>query len=926
MAKKSKKRPSRHERDQAGCMWSLLNIFDSRPVRSSQKLILDRKRGSKRLDGAAYSNINLESSDDPCIIDKENNDASQNGSLTINTSKLSVKALMDEEMCGRQDKGERGSVAVKALMDEEMRGEQGSGEHGSTASEDAKPTDGDDKGSAKKNCPGITRKMSLDLETDGFVEPGDVAQRPNHRKHKSCTSVDLNEMVEELCGQIQQKYVRNSKHSEEGGVAIKPIGGSSVVENRLAEAAKVLLKHFADGKSSTNERKIQPSKELTDALAILNTNKDLFLKLLRDPKSPLVKHIQSLPEFQVQEGKLKPLTGSALLEQDTVAAKHSYFWRRFVGQERNSLQKKDTPVDLSRIVVLKPGPLSSKNSDVGNTRSSLPESPKSSRDKDQTEKASPFFTFAEFKRKFKLAMKKEALAEQPNLATRDKKVVGEAISMGSPSRDHFFIERIPNSAVNLRKVDKSGKLKDGKTQLEQEPGLTPEERVSNIYFEAKKHLAEIVGNSIVDVDTHGRKVPKSLGKILSYSGFSSPTICSPRIEADIKLSACAERTSSDTQDINVKLPDQVKQDSLIDNKPIFEKEVPVVESLISDGPPRESDVDKPCHKSEVPSSEDIMEAVGAVSQKESEFFEISVENCSLPDITTDQIDGPRCSVENSHSSSVEHNTSVGDEHSSYHDSATPNCSVSGKTEDLDSMSDVTSRPSPVSVLEPIFREVDICPVGIKQFTAIEPIRPRQIKFDAEVLAPIERVPSNKAGVDYDKYTFQFVQDVVEMSGLTWNELLNRTLFSDHVINPSLIDEVDFLPDLLCCDFNLLFDLINEVVIELCWLKFSCMLSLAAPIGQLNFKEKDVFTEVWRVVDWYLKLESPPLTLEQLLANDLEKRDIWADLRPDCENIGIQIQEAILDEIVDEIISSYVSTGLDTEISILQLVEDVAETN
>lgn len=74
-----------------------------------------------------------------------------------------------------------------------------------------------------------------------------------------------------------------------GELGIKPIGDSSVVENQLVEAAKVLVKHFTDGKRGIKERKIQPSKELMDALEILDTNEELFLKLLRDPNSQLVK-------------------------------------------------------------------------------------------------------------------------------------------------------------------------------------------------------------------------------------------------------------------------------------------------------------------------------------------------------------------------------------------------------------------------------------------------------------------------------------------------------------------------------------------------------------------------------------------------------------------------------------------------------------
>ncbi|KAH9604117.1 hypothetical protein KSS87_010457 [Heliosperma pusillum] len=900
MAKKSKKRVGRHDKDQAGCMWSLMNIFDFRHVRSSQKLLLDRKRGSKRLDGAVLANIELESLSDSCHICNESKETVQNETSPIDTSKMSVKELMEEEMCGEQDKEQEGTIS----------------------SECEKLNVVDDKHPIKKNRRWIRSKMSLDLEADGFVVAGDLVevQRPIHKKHKSCSSVDLNEVVEELCSQIQQK---------DSEVFVKQVGDSPVVEKQLAEAAKVLVKHFTNGKSGTSERKIQPSKELTEALQMLNSNKEVFLKLLQDPNSQLVKHLQNLQDIHVEEGKFKVLTGSDLLEQDIGTAKQSnFFWRSFKGPERNSSRKSDTtPVDLSRIVLLKPGPLSSKNSDVAASNcSSLPESPKSIKEKDEIQKPSFPFTFAEFMRKLKHVMRKEqrAMSHQPsdmqsNLGNRDPKVGGEPIAMASPSRDHFFIERIPRSSVSFRNMDKTGKVKDGKIQIENEQGLTPEQRVSNIYTEARRHLAEIVGNNDVDVDTHGRKVPRSLGRILSYTGYNSPTICSPRPCVD-------EKSSSDMQQINDTHPNQLKQDPenepcVPSEKPVFEEEIPIMESC-TNGLPHQSDVDIPTHKSELPAPEEI------TRELEGNLLEVSVESCSLQDIIkTEHVDCCVCSEENSHAARsdqvaqwlltfldvvfVLQYTSEEYEHSSCPDSSTLNCSFSGKMDDLDAISDATSRPSPISVLEPLFNEDDISPPGMKNFTAIEP---RQIKFeeDISISAPIGRVPSSISSVDYDKYTLEFVKDVVQMSGLTWDELLRRSFFSDHFINPSLIDEVDFLPDNLPCDFNLLFEIINEVVIEICWLNCGCMLSLARPFVQLSPKGQPIFNEVWKGVSWYLAFEGPTRTLDQIIGKDFANLVVWGDSRLDCENIGIQIQEAILDELVEDTISHFFLGSLEEQ--------------
>lgn len=51
MAKRSQRRSLRNEKDQAGCIWGLINIFDFRHGRSTRKLLADRRRGNLQAAG-----------------------------------------------------------------------------------------------------------------------------------------------------------------------------------------------------------------------------------------------------------------------------------------------------------------------------------------------------------------------------------------------------------------------------------------------------------------------------------------------------------------------------------------------------------------------------------------------------------------------------------------------------------------------------------------------------------------------------------------------------------------------------------------------------------------------------------------------------------------------------------------------------------
>jgi len=508
---------------------------------------------------------------------------------TTDASKMSVKELMEEEMFGDQDKKKCANIA----------------------NGDTKQTATGDEGHVKKNHGPMRGK--IDLDADDFVAAGDlVADKPSHQKNKPSGSVDLNVMVEELCTRIHQKDVSHFKPGEDGQLATQQAEDPSIIEGKLCEATKVLVNHFTDEKSFNKDARIQSSQELVDALHILNSNKEAFLKLLKDPNSSLTKNIQSLQDIQVEKGKFKVLTDSDILEHNSGYAKQqNFFWRRFNVLERNSTKKNETSEDLNRIVVLKPGALGSRNLDMAVTCGSLPESHRGVGHKCQIERVPTLFSFAEFKRKLKHVMRIEhhgvirnglsrQVPKDKVMTNRDKKA-GEAVAMASPSRDHFFIERLPKPSLGPKKV------KDGKPHLEHHAALPLEPKVLNIYVEAKKHLAEIVGNGDVDVDSHGKQVPKPLGRILSFSGYSSPTICSPRTDGGMRLSLDGEcqivddKTHLAMKQTNPSLLGRVRQESedgpcIAAEKPFHEPEAPVLEPQFSEELPCESE---PPHEAEI---------------------------------------------------------------------------------------------------------------------------------------------------------------------------------------------------------------------------------------------------------------------------------------------------------------------------------------
>ncbi|GMH22468.1 hypothetical protein Nepgr_024311 [Nepenthes gracilis] len=766
-------------------------------------------------------------------------------------------------------------------MEEEMIGEQDQKDQ--ATSMEGKSKHG---GHARRNRRQVSRK-SFDIgDADLCAAEGLVSQNCTHPKHKSANSFDLSVIMEKLYSQIDQTNIHFSTYNHDIELLTQSNPDFSVIEQNMEEALKVCVSHFTDEKSFTKDGKIQPSKELLDALSILKSNKEVFPKLLQDPDSPLVKHMPKLWDFQVEKDR----NSKKFVEEDLGNTKQeSFFWRKFKGLERSLLKKNENSQDLDRIVVLKPGLPGSLNMDLP-TSSSLLQSPNNSGNNGQIEKASSNFSFTMFRRRLKSAMSKEQLK-----LTEIDNAVGENGGIPSPSRNHFFIERIPRLSV----FTKSG------------GSFTPERRVSNIYIEAKKHIAEVIGGSDVDANLLSRKVPKSLGRILSFPEYSSP-ISSPRKDRNhiitmsrTGLSPCNEILAANEsachqgQEINA-WPPGVCQDVLNDLNcgngvgKIFHS---AGDDMISD----EKNIN--AVDVEVISSSDT-----SVHAKGNNLH-ICSEPCSLLMVGDEKDDDTLQNFEEKEESTSSELKKMGEnELSSSPTGFRSDCLCSKRVEDLDGTIDKADQPSPISVLELIFREDDISPPGIKSYPTAKLIppweigfkAPREIGFKEQKSSLSDSVACIGTCVDEKKLIFDFVKAVVQISGLTWDELFQRFLLSDHILDPSLFNEVEFLQDQLCDDPRLLFDLIDEVLLEICWHNFGCFLLLEKPFVLPVLKGKDVFVELWDVFDWYLQLPGPH-TLDKVLAKDNLKSQAWMNLQIDRQNIGIAMEEAILEELMEDTI-------------------------
>ncbi|KAJ9180722.1 hypothetical protein P3X46_008934 [Hevea brasiliensis] len=167
----------------------------------------------------------------------------------------------------------------------------------------------------------------------------------------------------------------------------------------------------------------------------------------------------------------------------------------------------------------------------------------------------------------------------------------------------------------------------------------------------------------------------------------------------------------------------------------------------------------------------------------------------------------------------------------------------------------------------------------------------------------------------EKAEFDYVRDILEISGFSGTELLGTWHSNNQPMDPCLFEEMEedcMVLDPECpgnvegyrCDHLLLFDLINEVLMEIyakSYTYYPRPLSALShirpmPVGQ------HVLEEVWANISWYLSsIPEADQLLDHIVSGDLAKSDGWMNLQFDSECAGLEVEDLIFDDLLEEII-------------------------
>ncbi|KAL6293615.1 hypothetical protein ACE6H2_001757 [Prunus campanulata] len=503
-----------------------------------------------------------------------------------------------------------------------------------------------------------TRKKSRDMDTHNLnasenLESGCSCNQNREQKTKSNFGIDV--IREEVSCQIHQKYINCVNHDVNGEAPAKSNYKHSDSEELCVAIKEFMNQMFPDGKHLTEDQKIHHYRELMDALEVISSDEELFLKLLRDTNSLLPKYVQNLQDAQIEKDEeSKSFAESKLSEQKLgdlkqseklVICKHHYFsGERSSLREKNPMKANEKSEASKRIVILKPGPPGLQNSETENSPS--PESHYIARNKGTTERVGSHFFLSEIKRKLKNAMGKQQHGastvgilngyERQSLEDSDRGVGNEKVG-SSPGKEHFYIERIakPPSGIKI------GKVKESEIHLEHE----------NHGILDQRYNISPCGSSGRDME----------------HGFVTARM---RLSAYDKVWKANENTWSPKQEKNVSPLGQVAPNleslpSVSDSNPDYKVQPPNSIPSISDNLIHDNEVEE-TH----PTMVDEMNPEGDMEIKK-ENEENPVQSSSLASLSS--------------SSTTKH------------------------FEDLESAINIAERPSPVSVLEPLFIDDDISP-------------------------------------------------------------------------------------------------------------------------------------------------------------------------------------------------------------------------
>uniref|UniRef100_A0A0A9CUD4 DUF3741 domain-containing protein n=1 Tax=Arundo donax TaxID=35708 RepID=A0A0A9CUD4_ARUDO len=363
-----------------------------------------------------------------------------------------------------------------------------------------------------------SEENELELALADFL--GQIHRYHDEWPHKNCKN--KSELCAELKFLIQKKL--NELNNPPCNLAYEQISQSEDKET-------------ADGKYLCSSREAQP-KKFRDALEMLSSDTELFLKILQKPNSHILENIQRHQNRQIGT-KLEPANAPENTDsvddtkspnQHELAAKtHGkesrtiFFWKKERSNRRHTAEGTNSSQPANKIVILKPNPRKRIDPTAGTSSTQAPEL-------SATENS--IFSIKEVRRRFRIvtseARKEKPLVYEDNLQKHPHWLKSSAFTITKDTRQ-LDEQTSEEKASSTAKKDLRPSTSSRQKQRNDGPGkingniITSSKGEFVFYDEAKKHLTDILKDKSQTPKHPTLQISRSLVRMLSLPQCSTPS-------------------------------------------------------------------------------------------------------------------------------------------------------------------------------------------------------------------------------------------------------------------------------------------------------------------------------------------------------------------------------------------------------------------
>ncbi|XP_055821550.1 uncharacterized protein LOC129890062 [Solanum dulcamara] len=316
--KRSSRNPQLIDKSQLNCMWGLINSLYFGQNQRKQKLLSNGKATTKNVIGKSPRKIDALTYCSDQLYCFE--DGAEVEALGVRTGDKRTKTSIQDEISGDMQKG----TQIIARNEQHREVDYGLFDHMISKY----------KPSSKKSCKNQSPVYDWkDTETRDIQQASGSAEMSIHK-------LKLASILEAIGSQIHQE--NGDKRS-----TIKNDQLDEISLQVLQKSAKVFIDQmFTDRKYISKGSVTYEPEQFPNALEMLNSNGDLFLKLLQDPNSLLAKQIRNMQNVQMARDSIKSCMSNKLPDYEISKSEQKH--------NQSASEESSSSRPSNKIVVLKP--------------------------------------------------------------------------------------------------------------------------------------------------------------------------------------------------------------------------------------------------------------------------------------------------------------------------------------------------------------------------------------------------------------------------------------------------------------------------------------------------------------------------------------------------------------------------------------------